>query len=219
MAEESTRTADQIRCVVGALATWGRSNDFLPLDCKPTVDMKRLYCAPPQETWTRAEVALAAFSLPSHLSDIVLFTLYTGLRRADVCAATWAAVDENAGMMRVYTSKGRKRRAMARIKLTPPLRRLLNRIMRRGRSAVQILTTSHGKPWTPSGLQSSLSVALDDIGIDKRLHGLRRAAATHLASQGLSSRQIAQQLGWSEREAEAMAEVYVDEEAALTGSL
>ena len=216
-AEESPRTADQIKTVIGAMATWGRMNDILPADCRPTADMRRLYSAPPQEAWTRAEIALAAFALPAHLSDVVLFTLYTGLRRSDVCAVTWAAVDEKAGMLRLYTQKGKKARRTARVKLTTPLRLLLDRIRLRGRSSVQILTTSYGKPWTPTGLHSSLSAALDMLGIEKRLHGLRRAAATHLAAEGLSSRQIAQQLGWSEAEAEAMAEIYVDEEAALTG--
>lgn len=214
-AEESPRTADQIKCVVGALATWGRRADILPADCKPTADMKRLYCAPPQEHWTREEIALAASSLPAHLSVVVLLCLYTGLRRADLCSLTWSAVDDRAGMIRLVPSKGKRRGRIVRIKLTPPLRALLDQL-RSNRRSVQVLTTSHGTPWTPTGLQSSLSVALDAIGIDKRLHGLRRAAATHLAAEGLSSRQIAQQLGWSEAEAEAMAEVYVDEEAVLS---
>jgi site-specific recombinase XerD len=46
-----------------------------------------------------------------------------------------------------------------------------------------------------------------------RLHGLRRSAATHLAQQGASSRRIAQVLGWSEGDAEAMAAIYITEGA------
>jgi hypothetical protein len=54
---------------------------------------------------------------------------------------------------------------------------------------------------------------LTPLGITARLHGLRRLAATRLAQQGKSSRQ----LGWSEPEAEAMAAVYIDDEAVYSG--
>lgn len=212
-APASPRTADQIKSVVGAFTSWGRQEDRLPADCKPTADMPRLYSAPPQLAWTRAETALAAFLLPAYLSDVVRFALETGLRRTDLCKITWAAIDESAGIIRWHTTKGRKHRRLARIRLTPSLKATLRRIKTRNDTEIgTILTNSFGKPWKPTGLHTSLSAALDKLGIDKRLHGLRRAAATHLAGEGLSSREIATQLGWSESEAEGLAAIYIDEE-------
>lgn len=51
------------------------------------------------------------------------------------------------------------------------------------------------------------------------LHGLRRSAATHLAALGWSSRKIAQVMGWSETEAEAMTAIYIDDERLFTEPL
>jgi integrase len=94
--------------------------------------------------------------------------------------------------------------------LTPALRAALRRC---DRTALTVLTTSAGRPWTPDGLANSMALALKRLGIPHRLHGLRRSAALQLARQGLSSLQIARQLGWSESEAEAMSALYVDAEA------
>lgn len=222
----SPRTADQVRAVIGALSTWARQNDQADRDFRPVADMPALYTAPPQHVWTRDDVGNAMTKLPPHLSNVVALALNTGLRRGDLCAVTWASVDRDAGLLKWYTGKGAKHRRQAMIPLTGALRMTLDRCKAftpRPRSkkrpkpppeAVTILTNVYGLPWKPTGLSSSMDKALADIGVTGTLHGLRRASATHLAAQGLTSRQIARQLGWSEAEAEAMSAIYVDEEAA-----
>ena len=62
--------------------------------------------------------------------------------------------------------------------------------------------------WSQATIMRAVKAALSG-----RLHGLRRSAATHLAQQGASSRRIAQVLGWSEGDAEAMAAIYITEGA------
>ena len=216
VATKSPRSADQVKSVVGAFTSWARREDHLPAGCNPCADMAKLYTAPPKEAWTRSEIALAIFMLPGHLSDVVRFTLHTGLRREDLTKIPWTAIDEAAGVIRWHTSKGRKHRRMVLIRLTPALKATLRRIKMRGHIDVgPILLNSYGRPWKATGLATSMAAALGALGITKRLHGLRRSAATHLAAEGLSSREIARQLGWSESEAEAMSAIYVDEEAAL----
>lgn len=209
--EVTPRTADTIRTVIGALARWARQTDRAERDFYPCADMATRYSAPPQSAWPKEDIDKAMTHLPPHLSRVIGLAVNTGLRRTDLCEITWSAVDWDAGVIRWHTSKGRKKRRLAVIDLTPALRMALKRCPRGG--AVTVLTNSYGHPWKPTGLSSSLDKALAALGIEGRLHGLRRAAATHLAAQGLSSREIARRLGWSEAEAEAMTATYVDEEA------
>jgi|GEM_PF-1352074 len=206
-AERSLRTADQIKTVVGALATWGRRQDMLPSDAKPTADMPRLYVAPPQPAWSDAEIAVAVFSLPARLSAAVRLAVDTGLRREDLVRLTWASIDDARGVIRWRPSKGRRYGREAIIDLTPSLRATL-----RGcpDNADTVLTNTLGKPWTADGLHNSLTAALAPLGIDKGLHGLRRAAASRLSAQGMSNGQIARRLGWSEAEVARMLAVYID---------
>lgn len=216
VAARSPRSADQIKSVLGAFTSWCRREDHFTSDVQPTADMVNLYTAPPKHAWKSGEVASAIFLLPSHLGDVVRFTLQTGLRREDLTKIAWAAIDEQAGLIRYHTSKGRKHGRMVLIRLTPALKATLRRIRARGPIDIgPILRNSYGAPWQASGLATSMAAALNALGVTKRLHGLRRTAATHLAAEGLSSREIAKQLGWSESEAEAMSAIYVDEEEAL----
>jgi integrase len=215
-AEVSPRTADQVRAVIGALASWGRQSDILAHDCRPCADMPALYTAPPQHVWSREDIDKAMTLLPRHLSNVVALAINTGLRRGDLCAVTWAAVDRASGLLKWRTGKGAKHRRLALIPLTPALRMTLDRCTQA--DVGTILVNSYGQPWKPTGLASSMDAALARIGVNGTLHGLRRASATHLAGQGLTSRQIARQLGWSESEAEQMTAVYVDDEAAFTQS-
>jgi integrase len=210
-AEASTpRVADQIRTVLGAVASYGRREDVLPASCKPCADMRPAYRAPPQPAWTEAALQLAMTRLPPKLAAPIALAVNTGLRRGDLVALTWAAVDEGAGVIRWRTSKGARFGREAIIDLTPELRATLDRC---DRSKLTVLTNTKGKPWTPDGLHNSLTAELDALGIKYRLHGLRRLAASRLSAQGLSNGQIARRLGWSEGEVARMLATYVDPEA------
>lgn len=210
LAESSVRNADYAMTVLSAICTWGRKTYRLPETATPTRYIGRLYSAPEQATWSQADIDKAMSKLPKTLTDAIALGLNTGLRRTDLAAITWSAIDEAAGVIRWRPSKGKRHGRVVVIPLTPELRATLARIERKG---VQILMNSFGRPWTATGLGHAMKAALEPLGIDARLHGLRRAAATRLALQGRSSRQIARQLGWSESEAEAMAAIYVNDEA------
>lgn len=215
IAKTSLRSADYCMTILSACVSWGRKAYMLPEGAKPTQYIEKLYSPPRKDTWTDADVNKAMTSLPRHLADVVAVALHTGLRRNDLRSLTWAAVDAKRNVIRWKTSKGAKHNRTVIIPLTAPLRATLERIPR---TSFFVLTNTHGKQWSASGLGHALDDALTELGIEGRLHGLRRTAATRLAAQGLSSRQIARQLGWSEAEAEAMAAIYVDEEAAAGGT-
>lgn len=209
-AKHGARAADHAIRIFSRVCSFGRSPErklFSPT-FKPVEGFETLYRAPPQDAWPRKDLEKIA-QLPPRIADALMLALNTGLRRADLVEIPWSAIDEERGVIRWVTSKGRRKNRRIVIPLTPALRATLARIPKK---APTILTNKWERPWTVHGLAHALSVALVAAGIKGRLHGLRRATATHLAGQGLSSRKIARQLGWSEGDAEAMSAIYVDDE-------
>lgn len=212
----STRKADHALAVMKLLFGWARDCRALTRDVDPCAGIKKLYVAPPQEVWTQQDVDKAVSHLPKHVADVVVLAANTGLRRADLARITWSAVDWKSGKIRWYTSKGKRKRRMAVLKLTPQLRMALDRIGRK--DSTTILNNALGRPYASAGaLGTCFGDAMRKAGLQGSLHGLRRYAATNMSRQGHSSREMAKWLGWSEKDAEDMASVYVDDEMATEG--
>lgn len=210
----SPRSADNVLIVLGAVAKWGRMEDALAPDCRPTADMERVYSAPPQEAWTEDEIARAVRWLPTHLAAAVALAVETGLRREDLVTLTQDACDFDAGVIRWRTCKGRRYRREAIIDVTPGVKAALL-LAAAPRAARTCLVNSAGEPWTADGLWNSLKPKLAHLSITtgRTLHGLRRSLVSRLSAQGLSEGQIARRVGWSEREVARMLATYVDPEA------
>jgi integrase len=217
MADRGPRAADMAMQVVSRLCSWGRApaRRLLPTDCRPKDGIERVYVAPAKTPPSLTEIQAAIDSLPAHLSQALALALYTGLRRGDLCAVDWAAVEPAAGRILWSPSKSRRRQRRVVIPIKAGLRALLDAIGPADRGP--ILLNSYGRPWTASGLQASLGPALDALGYAWRLHDLRRACATKLVAEGWTSRQVARVLGWSEAECEAMTAIYVDDATAISG--
>lgn len=213
-AAQSARKGDWALSVISLLLAWARDARHITRDVDPCAGIKRLYVAPPQEAWTREMVDRAVARLPKHVSDIVVLAANTGLRRADLATITWSAVDWDAGKLRWHTSKGRRKRRLAVLRLTPQLRAALDRIGRKDGS-LTILNNALGRPYaSPGALGTCFGDAMRRARLRGSLHGLRRYAATNLSAQGHSSRELARWFGWGEAQAEAMASIYVDDDAA-----
>lgn len=214
-AAHGKRGRDHAKSALSSVAAWGRAPERpketrLPATFMPTKDFKNAYKAPPQDAWTALEIE----KLPKvrlAVRRILMLALNTGLRRGDLCRVTWTNVDWEAGVIRLVTSKGERSNRRIVIPLTRPLRAVLQEIgpLTHG----PILRNRFNKAWTADGMAHAVSAELKSLGVNGRLHGLRRSAATHLAKQGQSSRAIARVLGWSEADAEAMAAVYIQEGA------
>lgn len=210
IARRAPRSADMMLQGVSRLASWGRNPSvrLLPKHCTPTEGIERAYRPREQSVPPLDRVRDAISKLDAHLASAVLLALNTGLRRGDLISVDWRAVESEHGRIVWRPSKSRRSRRVVVIPIGPDLAQLLARLPR---EPGPILRNLHGEPWTGDGLSSSLWKALHAIGHDWSLHDLRRACATHLASQGWTSRQMARVLGWSEAEAETMAATYVDE--------
>jgi integrase len=209
--KHGARAADHALRVFSRVCSFGRHPErrLFSKHFKPTEGFESLYRAPAQDAWPREDVNKIA-QLPARVRDALSLAYNTGLRRADLIELPWTAIDEQAGVIRWVTSKGRRKARRIVIPLTMALRATLKRIPKR---ALTVLTSIHGTPWTSNGLAHAVNETLKAAGIPGRLHGLRRSAATNLAAQGLSSRQIARIMGWGEGDAEAMSAIYIDEEA------
>lgn len=207
------RARDHAKSALSSVAAWGRAPERprearLPSSFEPTKDFKNAYKAPPQDAWSLADLEKLPKVRPG-VRHILKLALNTGLRRADLCRVAWTNVDWQAGVIRLVTSKGERAGRRIVVPLTAPLRAVLQEIgpQRDG----PILKSRWGKAWTVNGMAHAVNEELSALAIGGRLHGLRRSAATHLAMHGASSRRIAQVLGWSEADAEAMAAIYVSE--------
>lgn len=137
--------------------------------------------------WTAQEADAATAGLPEHLRRVVVLARYTGQRRGDLCAMTWAAFDGD-----VIRVRQQKTGAELVIPCHPVLRTELA-TWRSTATAVTVLTNTLGRPWKPQHLSHELPVALARIGLpsDLNVHGLRKLAATSLADAGCTTHEIA----------------------------
>lgn len=167
-----------------ALFGWAVHHEWLPYT--PIHKIKKL----PGGTlraWTREEADLAQAGLTEHLRRVVVLARYTGQRRSDLCAMTWAAFDGKTVRLRQQ-----KTGEALIIPCHPILIAELAKWKREARS-VTILTNTLGRPWVPQHLSHELPTALVRLGMSRSLnvHGLRKLAAAELADAGCTIHEIA----------------------------
>lgn len=167
-----------------AVFAWAVEHDWIPFS--PVHRIKRL----PGGTlrpWTREEADQAQDSLPEHLRRVVVLARFTGQRRGDLCAMTWAAFDGET--IRVKQQKTGEELV---IPCHPALRAALEQ-WKASATAVTILTNTLGRPWKPQHLSHELPVGLARLGMprDLNVHGLRKLAAAELADAGCTTHEIA----------------------------
>lgn len=138
--------------------------------------------------WDDATIAAALRDLPEHLRRVVVLALYTGQRRGDLCAMTWAAYDGRTIRLR----QAKTGRALV-IPAHPNLTRELDAWRAEMPAAVQILQSPRTGAWQPTHLSHEMPRALAKlrIGEGMNVHGLRKAAARRLAEAGCTVSEIA----------------------------
>lgn len=169
----------------GALFSWAVENDWM--GSSPCYRIKGLPGGH-LRAWTEKEAALALDRLPEHLRRAVVLALYSGQRRADLCALTWSAYD--GGRLRLSQ---RKTSTLLVIPCHPALKAELDAWRsQRVETALTILTNRHGQPWAPARLTRQLSTALARAGLgdDLGIHGVRKLSAANLAEAGCTPHQI-----------------------------
>lgn len=171
-----------------AVFRWAQDNEWI--DINPCVQIKAIGGGE-LRAWTVADADRAEAGLPEHLRRVVVLARYTGQRRADLCAMTWAAFDGE-------TIRVRQQKTGANLVIPchPTLRTELL-AWRDGDVAMlptrSILTNTLGRQWIPQHLSHEMPVALKRLGMHPKLnvHGLRKLAATSLADAGCTTHEIA----------------------------
>lgn len=170
--------------ITGALFAWAVDRGWR--DHSPAARIRAL----PGGTlpaWTVAQAEKAAAELPPHLARVVILARYTGQRRGDLCALTWAAYDGSA--LRLRQSKTG---VALVIPCHPALRAALDAWKAERGAAVTILTNGWGRPWRGEVLSAAMKRGLEAIGLQGlNVHGLRKLAATALADAGCTPHEIA----------------------------
>ena len=108
--------------------------------------------------------------------DLLLFGLYTGMRRGEIMPLRWERVDLSAGLSRVEETK-------TGVPLEPPVTRQLETILARRAEGVAMRTGRvFPSPWSESGHVEELQAHYERIGraggAKFWFHGLRNAFIT-----------------------------------------
>jgi integrase len=166
-----------------ALFGWAVDRDWI--EHTPTARIKALPGGH-LTAWTATQADEAASRLPEPLRRVVILARYTGQRRGDLVALTWAAWDGTALRLRQQKGGG-----VLVLPAHPALKAELD-AWKAGATSTHILTNEHGQPWGAPHLSNMLPKALARVGLPRLgVHGLRKLAATALAEAGCSAHEIA----------------------------
>ncbi len=147
--------------------------------------------------WTEAHIAAFMAAAPAALRLAMTLALYTGQRQGDLLALKWSAWDGKA-----LSLTQQKTGARVTIPAVSILREALDAAPR---SAVTILTTTRGAPWTPNGFRSAWRNAARRAGVSGlTFHDLRGTCLTMLAEAGCTEAEIAAISGHKTAHAGAM---------------
>lgn len=128
-------------------------------------------------------------------------TLYTGLRRQDVCRLGRQHMRGN-----TLSIKPTKTERSSNVRVTVDLpQRVLDIIAATPTGDMTFLVTEFKKPFTVAGFGNWFGDACEKAHVGKSLHGLRKLAATLAANGGATAHELMSQFGWT---TVAQAEVY-----------
>ena len=193
---DTPRKADYAWSVLARVLSFGKDRGLLSRNIAERGG--RLYRADRRESvWTDDDIsALNAVAGPE-LRLALLLAFWTGQRKGDLLALTWAAYD--GASFRIKQSKTGRR---VIIPAACTAREALKDAPRR---APQILCNSRGRPWTEAGFNTSWRKACAAAGIKGlTFHDLRGTTVTRLALAGCSIAEIGAITGHSPKDIDAI---------------
>nr|WP_321986177.1 tyrosine-type recombinase/integrase [uncultured Lichenicoccus sp.] len=170
--------------VVSAVFAWAVDRNWI--DFNPASRIKALETGH-LVAWTVEQAEHAIAHLEEPLRRVVLFGMYTGQRRADMCRLTWSAYDGHV----LHLTQGKTKVSLV-VPVHPRLKAEMD-VWRSTATSTAILTSLTGRPWRSDSLSHRMRHAVKAAGLPSGLniHGLRKLAATMLAEAGCSTHEIA----------------------------
>lgn len=204
------RAADMALQVLSRLLSHGQRQGLLLNNIVKGGGISRIYTADRSGLiWTEADLAELEKVAPAEIMQAARLGALTGLRQADLLRLSWSHIQANS--IEIATGKSRNRKTTL-IPLYDELRAYLATLPKR---ATTVLVTTRGRPWR-TGFGSSWGEVKDKAGIDAlNFHDLRGTAATRFYLGGLSIREIAEIMTWSEDYVESLIDRYVKKDELL----
>ena len=160
--------------------------------------------------WTADDLAELEKVAPPAIVRAAKLAALTGLRQADLLRLSWSHVRPHSIEIATGKSSGRK------TTLVPIYDELRDYLATIPKKATTVLVNTEGRPWR-TGFGSSWKKAKDKAPSLSRLHfhDLRGTAATRFYVGGLSIREIAEAMTWSEDYVETLIDRYVKRDELL----
>jgi integrase len=205
---ETPRAADMAKQVLSSLLALAVEEG--ELSTNPCAGISNLYSADRSDIiWQPEDLEKLAAKASPEIARAARLGALTGIRQGDLLRLAWGRVGDLA--IEIKTGKGRGKRT-ALVPLYAELSEYLGTLPRNG---LLVLTNTDGDPWK-TGFSSSWNKALKAAKITGlHFHDLRGTAATRMFVGGLTLREIAQTMGWSEERVERLIERYVSKEELL----
>jgi integrase len=162
---------------LGALFAWAVDNG--KVEKNPAAKMKR-FPAKPHKEWPD-DLLEEALEDPQVGMAVALF-YFTGQRINEVVKMSWSDIEGD--YMRVFVQKKKNH---LRVAILPELADRLSRIEK---TAVTILTSSNGSPWSKVGLRQKLQLWAKERGHKVVPHGLRKNAVNALLEAGCTPAEV-----------------------------
>ncbi|OYU37404.1 MAG: integrase [Pseudorhodobacter sp. PARRP1] len=202
LAIKSRRQADYTFSTFAAIMAW--ANDRGLILSNPCERPGKLYRSQRAESiWLADDEAALKAVAPPHLWLAFLLAVWTGQRQGDLLRLTWTAYDGQ--NIRLKQSKGGRR---VNIPVGGELRTALD-IAAKAKTAVTILTTTNGTPWTSDGFRTSWGKIVAKAKVSGlTFHDLRGTAVTRFALGGCSEAEIATFTGHSLKDVGAILDAH-----------
>jgi integrase len=186
-AERTPEAANNLVKVLRVVLKYAISIDMI--DANPATGIRR-YRSHGEgfPTWTKDDIAKfeAKFAIGTRPRLALGLLLFTAQRVSDVALMGWQQVSSNGNAIKVQQQKTGKK---LELPLHPDLKAML---VAAPRTNLRFLMTERGAPFTAKSLGDCFKKQCRIAGLpDRSAHGLRKAAATHLANKGCNPSQIA----------------------------
>ncbi len=189
--EASVSTVNRYLALIRSIIRAAR-DDWEWIDRIPSV---RLFSEPKRRIrfLSEPEAAKLISFLPSHLADLAMFTLATGLRQSNASYLAWEQIDLGRRVAWIYADQSKSRKAFP----VPLNEDAMSILERRQSKSSEYVFTYQGKPVARTSTKAWYK-ALERAGIeDFRWHDLRHTWASWHVQNGTSLQELQELGGWS----------------------